>query len=280
MSEKPVIYTREYYERLFQVEERHWWCLGMRDIARAALRAELGRERPRRVLDAGCGSGASLLWLEELAQGGRVHGVDLSRDALLFSRSRGRSRLAQASVIQLPFRDESFDLLVSVDVLQHLPRGGGDQAALREAWRVLRPGGLFLLRTNCEAPGRRNRPEFHDFHFYSARELSALFEEAGFVVARRTHANVVVDVAARARAMFGALANGAAGRAQGPGLPEPPPPRSLAHAILYQLMRVEAGFARAGIPLPVGGSLVVVGRKPDLVPIPVVEPAMAAAPTA
>ncbi len=262
MTEKPVIYTDAYYARLFEVEERHWWCLGMRAVAAALLRAVLGAPRPRLVLDAGCGSGASLVWLEEFAAGGGVHGIDLAIEALRFSRSRGLRRLAQASVLALPFRSERFDLVVSVDVFQHLPVGGGDAAAVREAFRVLAPGGQFLLRTNCAAPGRRNRPEFVDFHWYAEREARALLERGGFEVVRSTHANVVADVAARARAVAASALGRGAGRPTGSGLPEPPPQRSLAHSLLLRTMRLEAGWVGAGGAIPSGGSLLLLGRKP------------------
>jgi SAM-dependent methyltransferase len=280
VSEKPLIYTREYYERLFLIEERHWWCLGMREIALAILRREMGAgggartngaaagagrhgaRAPRRVLDAGCGSGVSLVWLEEFAAGGSVHGIDLAREALLFSWSRGKRRLAQASVLTLPFRDASFDLALSADVIQHVPRGGGDVKTVGETFRVLRPGGLFFLRTNSEAPGRRNRPEFDDFHFYTERELRDLLERAGFEVVVSTHSNVLVDTVARAKAAAAEVLGRSRPRAQGPGLPEVPPQRSFIRATLLQLLRAEAWLIARGIPMPLGSNLVVVGRKP------------------
>jgi len=262
LSDKPVIYTREYYERLFLVEETHWWCLGMREIAVELLRARLGPARPRRVLDAGCGSGVSLVWLEEFAAGGGVFGIDLSREALLFSWSRGKRRLSQASVLTLPFRSETFDLALSADVIQHVPRGGGDVKTVREAFRVLRPGGLFFLRTNCEAPGRRNRAEFDDFHFYTERELRALFEEAGFEVTASTHSNVMIDAVARVRGRLGEWLRAGRTPPMGPGLPEVPRGRSLIRAMLLSMLRAEAWLIARGAALPIGSNIVIVGRKP------------------
>ena len=268
MSEKPVIYTEEYYERLFLIEERHWWCLGMREIARSILRAQLGAPQPRRVLDAGCGSGVSLVWLEEFAAGGGVHGVDLAREALLFSRSRGKRKLARASVLTLPFRSDAFDLVVSVDVLQHVPRGGGDIEAVCDAFRVLQPGGVFFLRTNCAAPGRRNRPEFVDFHFYTERELRDLFESAGFEVTASTHSNALVDAVARARAAAAETLGVSRPPPQGPGLPEIPPPRSFVRSMLLRMLELEAWLVARGARIPIGSNLVIVGRKPLLVYAP------------
>ncbi|MFN0150442.1 MAG: class I SAM-dependent methyltransferase [bacterium] len=266
MTDKPVIYTREYYERLFLVEERHWWCLGMREIAIALLRARLGPARPRRVLDAGCGSGVSLVWLEEFAAGGGVHGIDLSREALLYSWSRGKRRLALASVLTLPFRSETFDLALSADVIQHVPRGGGDVKVINEAFRVLRPGGVFFLRTNCEAPGRRNRGEFDDFHFYTERELRGLFERAGFQVTASTHSNMAIDIVARVKGRLGEWFRAGAPPPMGPGLPEVPRGRSLIRSMLLVMLRAEAWLIARGVALPVGSNIVIVGRKPGGAP--------------
>jgi 2-polyprenyl-6-hydroxyphenyl methylase/3-demethylubiquinone-9 3-methyltransferase len=104
----------------------------------------------RRVVDAGVGGGYVA---EALAtRGADVVGVDLAAGALRAAdtrlRSGGRFQPALASVTALPLRDASVDVVVSTDVLVHVPASlGGAAAGIAEAARVLRPGGLFWFST-------------------------------------------------------------------------------------------------------------------------------------
>src|SRR5512145_2226835 len=131
----------EEYEVMYQVEDRHWWYLGMERITCSLLERALPPEREARslkILDAGCGTGAVMKYL---ARYGEVTGFDFAAEALKFSRRRGDVRLAQASVTNLPYGDNLFDLLVSFDVL--CENGVDDAQALHEFCRVLRPGGAL-----------------------------------------------------------------------------------------------------------------------------------------
>jgi SAM-dependent methyltransferase len=134
----------EEYEVMYQVEDNHWWYLGMERITCRLLERALPRPaggRSLRILDAGCGTGAVMKYL---ARYGEVTGFDFSAEALKFSRKRGHPRLTQASVTAVPFADSHFDVVVSFDVL--CETGVNDQVALREFARVLKPGGVVLLR--------------------------------------------------------------------------------------------------------------------------------------
>lgn len=101
--------------------------------------------RGRDVLEIGVGMGADLLsWAKA---GARVTGVDLTERAVEFTGQRLRSaglsgevRVADAEA--LPFPDASFDIVWSWGVLHHTPRS---RTALREAARVLRPGGRYAV---------------------------------------------------------------------------------------------------------------------------------------
>src|SRR5262245_40242611 len=133
---------REQYAIMYEVEQTHWWYRGMRRSTRALLRRYLRSGQTYEILDAGCGTGGTT---EDLYEFGRVTGIDFSTDALGFAASRGIGRLVRGSVEQLPFPDHTFDLVTSFDVIYH--RAVIDErAALAEFRRVLRPGGLALVR--------------------------------------------------------------------------------------------------------------------------------------
>ncbi len=100
--------------------------------------------RAARVLDVGCGTGRWVRRLEE--HGLSVVGIDQSAEMLSLARKRGTlSPLVSGEVQNLPFRDESFEFVSAVTVIQHV-RPQEQVRALSEMVRVLRPGGyLFLI---------------------------------------------------------------------------------------------------------------------------------------
>lgn len=101
------------------------------------------------ILDIGCGGGRTVGKLAALATQGRVHGVDYSEDSVSFSRkintafiAEGRVEIEQASVSQLPFPDNTFDLITAVETHFWWPDLADD---LREVFRVTRPGGQLAI---------------------------------------------------------------------------------------------------------------------------------------
>jgi SAM-dependent methyltransferase len=97
------------------------------------------------VLEAGCGMATDGL---QFARAGAAYtGCDLSQDALAlarrrFDREQLSGRFVHGSVTELPFVDESFDLVYSHGVIHHVP---DTERAVREFRRVLRPGGVALV---------------------------------------------------------------------------------------------------------------------------------------
>ncbi len=126
------------YEKMHALEDTYWWFQGRKDIIRSMLSACLpGEPRPGRVLDVGCGTG---LMLRELAPW-RPVGLDFSSHALEFSRGRGLENLVRGDVVRLPFADNSLDLILALDLMEHVER---DDLLIREFHRVLRPGGWMI----------------------------------------------------------------------------------------------------------------------------------------
>jgi SAM-dependent methyltransferase len=163
------------HERLARFEEWYWWHRGRR----AVVRGLLARHAPRaaRILDVGCGSGATTLSLRRF---GSIVGVDLGPHALRLARARGLA-VARASAARLPARPGAFDLVVALDVLEHLD---DDVAAAREILAALRPGGV-LLATVPAYPWLWSAHDeaLHHRRRYRRRELVAALECAGFEVA-------------------------------------------------------------------------------------------------
>ena len=131
----------EDYEYLYKLEEEFWWFAGMREITASVLDDFCVGGKGFKVLDAGCGTGLNLEWLRRYAIEENIFGLDFSSDAIDFCRTRNLKNLVQASATDLPFADESLDLILMCGVLEYTPLDTG----LREAARVLKKGAPLVL---------------------------------------------------------------------------------------------------------------------------------------
>jgi SAM-dependent methyltransferase len=241
------------YERMFEAEETQWWYAGMRAIGLAVLEPPLARladGHPLDILDAGCGTGLNL---RHLGEHGRALGVDLSPEALRFCRRRGVSA-ARASVLALPFPEGTFDCVTSFDVLYHT-WVEDDQAAARELARVLRPGGLLLLRVPALRMLRGAHDQaVHGRHRYSGNEVRALLAGAGLGVERVTYCNTFLFPIVALRRTLDRLT----GRTGSDVAFLPAPLEwTFRHALL-----AEAALLKRGLGLPIGASVMALARKP------------------
>ncbi len=125
------------YERMRTYEESHWWFRARREIMVAVVHnwATVGA----RILDAGCGTG---FIAQALRDEYRVAVTDAAPEAVHFSAKRGLPA-ARASLTQLPYAANTFDLVGCFDVLYH--RAASPLVTtLKEIHRVLQPGGVLV----------------------------------------------------------------------------------------------------------------------------------------
>jgi arsenite methyltransferase len=130
----------------------------------------IGRQEARRVLEIGCGRGFNLLNLARRNSDVAFVGVDLTplhvRAARMAARRRRNLDIDEGDFHRLPYADESFDLVFSVEAICH---AADVYQVMKEVRRVLRPGGRFVTIE----PWRR--PEFETLG-RSARDAAQLIE--------------------------------------------------------------------------------------------------------
>jgi len=234
------------------VEDHYWWYQALRPHVAAAIEPIAADFA---LLDAGCGTGGMLNIVRQEFPAANLTGVDQSTHALELTAGRETgAKLIPASVQELPFPDNSFDFVLSLDVLVSI--GLNDALAVQEAHRVLRPGGrlivnvaaLELLKGTHDAAVDADRR-------YSRPQLRALLEGVHFRVERLSYWNATLTPPI---ALVRWLSRRRAG-ADKPRSDFRPLPRLL-NSMLKGIAALELNASRH-VSLPFGTSLFAVARK-------------------
>lgn len=119
------------------VEKFHWWWAGRQELIKELLVSE----KPKNILDIGCGTGETISFLKTVFPEAKFFGVDVSTQAVKYTKARGHHAKV-ADALHLPFAPNSFDAVLLLDVIEHIKK---DVAVIKEAKRVLKPGGIIVI---------------------------------------------------------------------------------------------------------------------------------------
>ena len=169
------------YRRMFEVEESHWWYVGLHKLILATIQSESKRlGRPLKIFDAGCGTGRLYQLLAE--QGHSVSGCDASVEAIQLCRQRGVSGVYQADLNVLELEPATFDAITSIDVLYHTGIED-DVAVMRRLRSGLKPDGLLIMNLVAHEFLRSTHDiAVHTRERYTRKSLCLRLLEAGFKI--------------------------------------------------------------------------------------------------
>ncbi|NJE03264.1 class I SAM-dependent methyltransferase [Thermococcus sp. MV11] len=221
-------------------EREYWWFKSRRELIKSLL-LKFHFRGP--LLDVGSGTGENLEVIKDIIP--HSIGVELS-DTMIKYASRLKRNVIYGNAESLPFEDSSFMSAMALDILEHVD----DRRAIREIWRVLKPGGkllvtvpafMWLWSAHDSVHGHKRR--------YSTIQISNLIKEAGFNVIFLSYWNFVLFIPAAIQKKLG----------RSHSLVHLP---KLLNNALYSLSTIDNQLIIRGKRLPIGTSIVVIAQKP------------------
>ena len=178
---------RATYDRMAEIDRDHWWFVARRGIIARLIERYRPRPGPLRILEVGAGTGSNL---ELLMRYGQVDAIEPDDGARGFAEARSGLKLKGGYLPDVPLDDGAYDLIVLLDVLEHIPDDIGALSYLRGK---LAPGGRLLLTV----PGSPWMWSAHDVaHHHQRRYTTARLRQvvgaAGFAPRFWTHFNSIL----------------------------------------------------------------------------------------
>lgn len=243
-------FAPEYYRRLFELEAGNFWFQSRNQLVTWALRRHF--RSASRILEVGCGTGFVLAGIAHAFPRAQITASEILVDGLPHAAARAPvAELIQMDARQIPFTAE-FDVAGAFDVIEHIEE---DEAVLSEMYRALVPGGGLVV-TVPQHPFLWSAADDYAMHKrrYTRGDLVAKLRAAGFRVLRATSfVSLLLPPLLASRASR-----------RDPARYDPEAEFRLPawlNAALGGVMSFERGLVAWGVPLPVGGSLLVVAQR-------------------
>jgi SAM-dependent methyltransferase len=176
---------KSFYRIFFEVQKKHWWFVAKKKIVLDLIDRHVPVKPNHKILDIGCGSGLMLNALEQI---GETNGMDMSDDAISFSKEIFSGTVKKGVLPDnIPYEKEYFSLVVALDVIEHVD---DDRAALSAIRSHIAPGGhavitvpacMFLWSEHDVLNEHKRR--------YTLEELKTKLLDSGFTIERISYFN-------------------------------------------------------------------------------------------
>lgn len=168
---------RGYYEKYYHLERNHWWFVKRSAIIESTLVNLLGQKKDLKILNIGIATGASSTMLEKF---GKVTSSEFDKETCAFVRENLGIEVIEASITDLPFASETFDLVCAFDVIEHVEN---DQLAMQEMYRVCKTSGHVAITVPADmALWSEHDIINHHYRRYTKSQLLNVHKNAGFKV--------------------------------------------------------------------------------------------------
>jgi len=183
-----ILMEKLWEQNYYQLEGNYWWSVARREII-LSLISKFKLSKKAHILDIGCSAGCLI---QELIKKGfkNVYGVDISEQSIAQCKKKGLKNIEKMDASDMRFNNNTFDLLISSDNLEHLRN---DQKVLRDWNRMLKPNGILIVFV----PAYKFLWSVHDianYHSkrYSKWELHNKLLRANYSIVRYSYWNFIL----------------------------------------------------------------------------------------
>src|SRR3989344_7208057 len=176
------------YKNIYELEDEHWWYAGMRHIFITTIRSYIKNNEKIKILDVGCGTGYNIKIMRKF---GEVYGIDYSKEAIKFCKLNKVKNVKIASAEKIPFKDNTFDLVTSFEVLYH--KGiKDDNKALQEIKRVCKKNGIIVIRLPAfNILKRKHDNQVHGIRRYNKKAIIKMCKNLNIKIEKITYLNAL-----------------------------------------------------------------------------------------
>lgn len=166
--------NRAYYNEYYELERNNWWFLARKNILKSQIEKISRESYTPKILNIGIATGSSSQWLADF---GEVTSVEYDKDVCEFVENNLGIEVVNASITELPFEEDTFDLVCAFDVIEHV---GDDEKAIFEMKRVCKTKGNIFITVPAFMHLWSEHDEINLHHRrYTLPELIALVKKFG-----------------------------------------------------------------------------------------------------
>ena len=248
MAESPSVFTTQRLEMIQSIEKDHFWFQGRLAHIRYVLDRFL-HSKENTIYDLGCGTGYNLREWTDYAE--NVIGVDqhAQKNSATFS-SEPNIEFLDGDVTDLQFDNESSDVVIALDVLEHV----NDHAMLKEVYRVLKSDGIFVASVPAYKFLWSDRDvQAGHMRRYTPKLLTRTVEQHGFKIDYTNHfLFTLFPLILISRIVSRLLRISTKGEEQ---------VSSVMNSIFTVILRFENTLVKWGWKLPIGSTIIICARK-------------------
>jgi ubiquinone/menaquinone biosynthesis C-methylase UbiE len=245
----------EYYKEYYFLERANWWFVARKKIIRDQIIKLFPAAGQLKILNVGAALGASTIMLQEF---GEVVSIEYNKDCCDYVNENLGLDFIHGSITELPFGDNSFDLVCAFDVVEHVQE---DRLAISELHRVCKKGGY----TFTTVPTFKMLWSEHDVinehvRRYTMKNYLSLFDTKSSRIYFRSYFNFFLFPFV---AVFRIVSSAFKGNSR-KALPKSDNSKlsdGFVSKLLYHVFKNETFFLKKGVRFPVGISLMVISEK-------------------
>lgn len=180
---------RDYFNQYYKLEREHWWFKVREEILKSQLNYYLEKNKEQTIMNVGAATGRSS---EMLNNFGKVTSIEYDKIVCDLINAKTNLNYIHASITELPFPDNSFDVICAFDVIEHVEK---DLLAIKELKRVCKKEGyIFVTVPAFNFLWSQHDLINHHFRRYNSKQLTNLFLENSLNKVKTTYFNTLLFI--------------------------------------------------------------------------------------